>query len=189
MIIIEALVEIDLNTPPLKLPRITKFNNYIGDEFQQTVSALTYIDSSLYGGEAYAPYVIEWFSDPGNREDGYIAWYSNGSKTWTLTADTIGADSTSQVSSRLVSEEPMYIVLNLGISPSFQGQDYAHTVFPADMFIDYVRVYQLPDVKDGLTCNPPTHPTADYINQHISAYTNPNLTTWAEAGYNLYDGC
>ncbi|KAK7022190.1 glycoside hydrolase family 16 protein [Favolaschia claudopus] len=220
--IIEALVEID-NTPPnfrgqvsqsyqvapynaqrqfnndssatpIQNATITKFNNYIGDEFQQTVSALTYIDSSFYGGQAYAPYGIEWFSDPDNREDGYITWYSNGSKTWTLTADTIGADSTSQVSSRLVSEEPMYIVLNLGISPSFQGQDYAHMVFPAEMFIDYVRVYQLPDVKDGLTCDPPTHPTADYINQHISAYTNPNLTTWAEAGYtfprnSLYDGC
>jgi len=25
-------------------------------------------------------------------------------------------------------------------------------------------------------------PTKDYIDRHINAYTNPNLTTWAAAG-------
>src|ERR1700761_2982821 len=41
---------------------ITAFNHYIGDAFQQTVSALTYIDSQFYGGDgpgAFAPYGIE----------------------------------------------------------------------------------------------------------------------------------
>ncbi|KAJ6508227.1 glycoside hydrolase family 16 protein [Mycena sanguinolenta] len=220
--IIEALVEIDATPPnfrgqvsqsyqvapynadrqfnndssvtPIQNSTITKFNNYMGDQFQQTVSALTYIDSSFYGGAAYAPYGLEWFSNPSNRESGYITWYSDGAKTWTLTADTIGPDATSGVSARLISEEPMYMIFNLGISPSFQGQDYAHMVFPAEMFIDYVRVYQLPGVKNGMTCDPPNYPTANYINEHIEAYMNPNLTTWAQAGYlfprnSLYDGC
>jgi beta-glucanase (GH16 family) len=57
------------------------------------------------------------------------------------------------------------MIFNLGISPSFQAQDFKHMVFPAEMFIDYVRVYQRPGVKDGLTCNPPNYPTADYINR------------------------
>ncbi|KAJ7606550.1 glycoside hydrolase family 16 protein [Mycena polygramma] len=220
--IIEALVEIDGTAPifrgqvsqsyqaapynaqrqfnnassvtPIQNATATKFNHYMGDEFQQTISALTYIDSSFYSGEAYAPYGLEWFSDPSDRESGFVNWYSNGAKTWTLTADTIGPDPTSEVSARLVSEEPMYMIFNLGISPSFQGQDFAHMVFPAEMFIDYVRVYQLPDVKNGLTCDPPNYPTSDYINRHIEAYMNPNLTTWAQAGYtfprnSLYDGC
>ncbi|KAF7364752.1 Glycoside hydrolase family 16 protein [Mycena venus] len=179
---------------PIQNTTATKFNHYMGDEFQQTVSALTYIDSSFYGGSAYAPYGLEWFSDPSKRESGYISWYSNGAKTWTLTPDTIGPDPTSEVSARLISEEPMYMIFNLGISPSFQGQDFKHMVFPAEMFIDYVRVYQLPGAKNGLTCDPPNYPTSEYINAHIEAYMNPNLTTWAQAGYtfprnSLYDGC
>ncbi|KAJ7830201.1 glycoside hydrolase family 16 protein [Mycena leptocephala] len=220
--IIEALVEIDGTAPnfrgqvsqsyqvapynaqrqfnnassatPIQNASVTKFNHYMGDEFQQTVSALTYIDSSFYGGSAYASYGLEWFSDPSKRESGYINWYSNGAKTWTLTPDTIGPDNISQVSARLISEEPMYMIFNLGISPSFRGQDFQHMVFPAEMLIDFVRVYQLPGVQNGLTCDPPKYPTSDYINQHIEAYTNPNLTTWAQAGYtfprnSLYDGC
>ncbi|KAJ7364852.1 glycoside hydrolase family 16 protein [Mycena albidolilacea] len=184
----------DSSATPIQNASTTKFNHYMGDEFQQTVSALTYIDSSFYGGSAYTPYGLEWFSDSSKRESGFINWYSNGAKTWTLTSDTIGPDPTSQVSARLISEEPMYMIFNLGISPSFQAQDFKHMVFPAEMFIDYVRVYQRPDVKDGLTCNPPNYPTADYINRHIEAYTNPNLTTWVQAGYtfprnSLYDGC
>ncbi|KAJ7140118.1 glycoside hydrolase family 16 protein [Mycena filopes] len=220
--IIEALVEIDGTAPnfrgqvsqsyqvapynaqrqfinasavtPIQNATVTKFNHYMGDEFQQTISALTYIDSTGYGGSGYAPYGLEWFSDPAKRENGFITWYSDGATTWTLTPDTIGPDNTSLVSSRLISEEPMYMIFNLGISPSFQGPDFAHLVFPAEMLIDYVRVYQLPGTTDGLTCDPPNHPTADYINRHIEAYMNANLTTWSQAGYtfprnSLYDGC
>jgi hypothetical protein len=98
---------------PIQNANVTKFNHYMGDEFQQTVSALTYIDSSFYGGSAYAPYGLEWFSDPSKRESGYINWYSNGAKTWTLTPDTIGPDNTSQVSARLISEEPMVLEFRL----------------------------------------------------------------------------
>lgn len=81
------------------------------------------------------------------------------------------------------------------------------------MYVDYVRVYQRSDVKNGLTCDPSSHPTTDYINayvlssrfallaslilvtyRHANAYNNPNLTTWDQAGYtfprnSLYDGC
>ncbi len=56
-----------------------------------------------------------------------------------------------------------YIIMNLGLSTSFTTVDLEHLVFPASMFIDYVRVYQRSDVKDGVTCDPPSHPTADYI--------------------------
>ncbi|KAJ7778805.1 glycoside hydrolase family 16 protein [Mycena maculata] len=179
---------------PIVNSTITKFNSYKGDAFQQTVSAVTYINDSFYGGNAYSPYGIEWFSNPSQRSEGYINWLTNGVKAWTLTPDTIGPDSQSQVSARLITEEPMYMIFNLGMSPSFQHQDFQHMVFPAQMMIDYVRVYQLPGTSNGLTCDPPNYPTADYIANHIGAYSNPNLTTWAQAGYtfprnSLYDGC
>lgn len=53
--------------------------------------------------------------------------------------------------------------MNLGLSPSFQKQDWKHLVFPSQMFVDYVRVYQREDVTGGVTCSPESHPTAAYI--------------------------
>ena len=113
-----------------------------------------------------------------------------------MTADTIDADSTAQISARIVPEEPMYIIFNLGMSPSFQAQDFAHLTFPAQMFVDYVRVYQREDVisEDSTSCSPKSHPTEDYINSHSNAYSNPNATTWEQAGYSFpknskWDGC
>ncbi|KAI0084781.1 glycoside hydrolase family 16 protein [Irpex rosettiformis] len=173
---------------------ISRFNSYKGGVFQQAVSAVTSIDSGNYNNKAYTTYGFEWWSNPSNRGEGYVTWYSQGQKSWSITSKTIGADATSQVSQRLISEEPMYLVMNLGMSPSFQKQDFKHLTFPVSMYIDYVRVYQRDDITDGVTCDPASRPTADYIKQHINAYTNPNLTTWADAGYTFprnskYDGC
>lgn len=47
----------------------------------------------------------------------------------------------------------------------FQPPDYKHLVFPAEMLVDYVRVYQRQGLKNGVGCNPPNRPTADYINK------------------------
>ena len=103
------------------------------------------------------------------------------------------------------------MIINLGMAPSFQQQDFKHMQFPAQMLVDYVRVYQREGLRDGVTCSPPNRPTADYIDKwvfvyydvifeltflpsHGSAYDNVNATTWSEAGYNFprnskYDGC
>lgn len=86
---------------------ITEFNGYKGAQYQQAVSALTFIDSQYYNDQAYAQYGFEWWSNPSNRDEGYITWYSNGTKSWTLTAASVGPDSISQVSQRLIPEEPM----------------------------------------------------------------------------------
>lgn len=55
---------------------------------------------------------------------------------------------------------------------------------PGVMKVDYVRVYQRTEElsPDGLSCDPKGYPTADYIERHIEAYTNPNLTTWTKQG-------
>lgn len=81
----------------------------------------------------------------------------------------------------------MSIILNLGMSrmsfppllvvaelkllwiENWQKVDITTMQFPAEMLIDYVRVYQ----RKGATnvgCNPPDYPTADYINNHKDAY-------------------
>lgn len=69
------------------------------------------------------------------------------------------------------------------MSNNFQTVDFAHLPFPAELLIDYIRVYQRSDGKIG--CDPADRPTAAYIAAHQNAYNNPNLTTWAQAGYSM----
>jgi hypothetical protein len=68
------------------------------------------------------------------------------------------------------------------MSDNFQKVDFANLPFPAEYLIDYVRVYQRPGIG-AMGCDPADHPTAQYIADHANAYANPNLTTWAQAGY------
>ncbi|KAI6129754.1 glycoside hydrolase family 16 protein [Pisolithus croceorrhizus] len=173
---------------------ITQLNTYVGGLYQQALSAVTYIDSNNYAGQGYATYGFEWWSNPSNRPSGYITWYSESAQTWKITPNSIEADSTVQISDRLIPEEPMYIVFNLGMAPSFQEQDFMHLQFPTTMYVDYVRVYQREGLQNAIGCDPPGHPTASYINAHLNAYTNPNVTTWAQGGYqfpsnSLVDTC
>ena len=74
----------------------------------------------------------------------------------------------------------MYMIMNLGMSESFNPINYDELTFPAIMRVDYVRIWQ----KRGeinIGCDPEDYPTADYIQRHIEAYSNWNLTTWADA--------
>jgi len=98
------------------------------------------------------------------------------------------------ISDRIVPEEPMAMVLNLAISRSFQTVDLPAMTFPAEFKVDYVRVWQRKGLKDSVTCDPPRHPTAKYINNHQTAYTDANLTLWSHANYTkpknrLADNC
>lgn len=55
--------------------------------------------------------------------------------------------------------------------------------FPNYFRIDYIRVWQRSD--GTISCDPDDHPTASYISQYAELYNNPNLTTFAAAGYNF----
>jgi len=43
--------------------------------------------------------------------------------------------------------------------------------FPAEMLVDYVRVYQREN-QINVGCDPPDYPTANYINDHYAAYNS-----------------
>ncbi|KAF9565665.1 beta-glucan synthesis-associated [Agrocybe pediades] len=174
----------------------TIVNTYTGGPFQQALSAVSLIDNQFYGGsdDAFTTYAFEYWSDPEHRDDGYITWYYNNQRTWKATAALVGPNSESQISQRLISEEPMYIIMNLAMSFDFQPPDFKNLKFPAQMLVDYVRIYQRKGIKNGMTCNPPNRPTTDYIQKHIAAYTNANFTVWSNASFtfprnSLYDGC
>lgn len=90
---------------------ITKFNSYKGGQYQQAVSAVTTIPDTVYNNTDYATYGYEWWSDPDNRQDGYVTWLSQGVPSWTMNAETIGPDAVTEVSQRLIPEEPMVSVI------------------------------------------------------------------------------
>lgn len=92
---------------------LTSFNTYKGGLYQQAVSALTYIDDDVYGGENFATYAIEVWSNKDARDEGYIQWYSQGKESWKVTAGSVGADSTTEISERLIPEEPMVSPIDL----------------------------------------------------------------------------
>jgi len=72
----------------------------------------------------------------------------------------------SGVGQRLVAEEPMAIILNLGMSANWQDIDRSTMEFPAEMLIEYVRVYQRKG-QTNIGCDPPNYPTANYIQNHL----------------------
>lgn len=62
-------------------------------------------------------------------EAGKIIWYLNGEEKWRYTGPGI-------------SKEPMYLLVNLAVGGKWPGSPDSETVFPADYFVDYVRVWK-----------------------------------------------
>jgi len=173
----------------------TRPNTYKGSAVQQAISALTTVPDDIFqgSGQQFSTFGFEYWSDPNSRGDGFITWQVNGSATATVGASSMGPDqgpNGTGVGQRLISEEPMSIVFNLGISPNWQTIDTTTMEFPAEMLIDYVRVYQRKG-KTNIGCNPQNYPTADYIDSHLDAYTNAQLTNWnyPRPKNSMYDGC
>ncbi|QRV91234.1 glycoside hydrolase family 16 protein [Ceratobasidium sp. AG-Ba] len=160
--------------------------------YQQTTSGLAITNQDCYteGGGCFAVYGFEY--KPGT--DGYITWTNDGKPSWTIYGAGMGPDPRVEIGARPVPQEPMYMIVNLGISPNFGAIDFEHLVFPTWMLVDWIRVYQPKDAHN-VGCDPPDFPTADYINTYIEAYTNPNLTTWVDdykqviPKNKLVDGC
>ncbi|KAL4081556.1 glycoside hydrolase family 16 protein [Scleroderma yunnanense] len=161
-------------------PTISVQNTYIGSVLQQATSVVTNTNPNCYEGTGgcFSIYGFEYV--PG-FDNAYITWVSNNQVAWTLNVAGVGADSAVQISARPVPQEPMYIIVDLGMSTNFGPVDIDHLPFPVHMRVDYIRVYQPKDNKN-IGCDPKGFPTARYINTYIEAYTNPNLTTWTN-GY------
>ncbi|KAK3066288.1 beta-glucan synthesis-associated protein [Teratosphaeriaceae sp. CCFEE 6253] len=165
-------------------------NTYTGGPFQQAVSTTTMLNNEWYDGNAYQKYSFEY--NPGGDSDSFIAWVvGDDNEMMKFDARAIGPNG--NVGQRLVAEEPLSMILNLGFSHSWVDVQFDALRFPTLLRVDYVRWYQ----KEGaelVTCDPPGYETTQYIAEHPLAYQNPNVTTWAEAGYarprnSLMDGC
>ena len=85
----------------------THYNSYTGGQYQQAISGLSDIQQTPYNNAAYATYGFEYWSNPNKRSEGYVQWYSQGQPTWKVTAASLEGDSSTNISSRLIPEEPM----------------------------------------------------------------------------------
>lgn len=145
-----------------------KINTYRGNVLQQSASAIAVTNQESYelNGGIFSVWGFEY--QPGN--DGYITWYMDGVKAWTLTAAAVGPDTLVGIAQRPIPEEPMvsgrtcmyrrdsltmfpkYILLNLAISSGFGTVEWDRIRFPAQMKIDYLRLYQ-PEGKENIGCD------------------------------------
>jgi len=162
-------------------PSITSQNSFLGSTYQEAASLLTTTDQNCYqyGTGCYSTYGFEYTG--GN--DGWVTWVSNGVPSWTLLSGALGPDQAAGIGQRIIAEEPMYLIMNLGLSRNFGKIDLVdlNRLFPVVMAVDYIRVYQPPNAIN-IGCDPKDFPTADYIDKHLEAYTNWNLTTWEQYG-------
>ncbi|KAG5715641.1 Beta-glucan synthesis-associated protein SKN1 [Termitomyces sp. T112] len=157
---------------------ITFLNPYLGGAFQQATSAVTATNQDCYEltHSCFSVYGFEY--KPG-FDDAYISWISGGDLAWILKQSGVGADNLVAISPRPIPQEPLYIIVNLGMSTNFGEVDLEHLKFPTTMRVDWIRIYQ-PKNAINIGCNPKDFPTEKYINQYIEAYTNANLTTWTD---------
>lgn len=175
----------------------SKLNDYSGAVFQQAVSAKVNTSDSAYTltDNQFDTYAFEY--NPGTSKDSYIKWFVSNEEVFRIEAHALGPNKATEIGARPIPEEPMYLIMNLGISESFNwinwdvlSQDWNNDPSNYKMHIDYVRVYQDEDKisEDSISCSPSKFPTAEYIDKHKEAYTNPLLTSWLGApdsgGYN-----
>ncbi|KIY72459.1 glycoside hydrolase family 16 protein [Cylindrobasidium torrendii FP15055 ss-10] len=171
----------------------TELNSYKGGVYQQATSGVSLTNQECYQEESrcFAIYGFEY--RPG-YDEGYILWLNDGRPAWKQFGAGTAADPRVEISARPIPVEPMYIIVNLGISENFGFVDYENLIFPAIMYVDWIRVYQ-PKGSINVGCDPKEYPTKAYIEEYIEAYTNPNLTTWVDdykqpfPKNSLVDGC
>ncbi len=73
-------------------------------------------------------YAIEWDQDQ-------IRWFFDDVEYHTLTRSDVGEE-------RWVFDQPFFLILNLAVGGTLGGFISPDTVFPANVYVDYVRVYQ-----------------------------------------------
>ncbi|KAK6458764.1 beta-glucan synthesis-associated [Scheffersomyces xylosifermentans] len=175
---------------------ITAMKADTGTPQQEAIASTTVLNPNWFGSvrnnsdhnqrfknnTLFQSYGFEFRSDKTDDRDSYIQFFLADNKTMAIYGDSLHP--TENVGWRQISREPMSLIFNLGLSPTWAQIDYGSLEFPATLEIDYIRIYQLSG-EEEMTCDPVDYPTFDYINSHANAYMNVNLTSWKEAGYSF----
>jgi hypothetical protein len=99
-------------------PSHSYLNTYRGATYQQASSVVSLTNQQCYEFSAapcYSTYGFEY--QPGN--DGFIHWVSADTLAWTYRGAGMGPNAEGGVSARPVTGEPLYLLLNLGLSLNF----------------------------------------------------------------------
>lgn len=158
----------------------TAMNPFMGTPYQEAISAVIDSNENWYKDGSFIKFGMEYRNDMKNNMENYINFYVNDQITFQITEGALHPDG--NINWRTISKEPLSLIMNLGLSKSWSKVDLSTIKFPVYMDVDYIRIYQ-PKDKISLTCDPKKYPTTDYINNHINAYKNANLTSWKMAGY------
>ncbi len=78
--------------------------------------------------DAFHTYAVEWSAEQ-------IRWFFDGKAYHTLTRADVGTD-------RWVFDQPFFMILNLAVGGTLGGLISPDTPFPANVYVDFVRVYQ-----------------------------------------------
>ncbi|KAE8268018.1 hypothetical protein A4X09_0g4326 [Tilletia walkeri] len=163
---------------------ISFINDYVGGPLQECTSGLTQVPDDGYeeNGQRYVKYGVEYQPDwEGNGRNAYVTWYLDGKPSWTVFGSALGPRADQDIGQRLIPVEPMSIIMNLGMATGFQPVHFtgpnAMTI-PTSMKVDYVRLYQLENKNPLVGCDPPDHPTLDYIKRHPDLYQNRDIVSF-----------
>ena len=74
-----------------------------------------YYDQNGAGTGDFKMFGVEIMSNSEDRAKGWVTWYSQGKKSWTMHGSAVAANPRTEVSQRLIAEEPMALVSETGI--------------------------------------------------------------------------
>lgn len=109
-----------------------ELNSYTGSVYQQAASGLVTTPDSAYEDTdaRYDTWGFEY--KPGSGPDGYVTWTQGDKNMWRMNAAAIGPNPRTEIGQRLVPPEPMYVLLNLGLSSGFTYGEWE--------FVEIVRI-------------------------------------------------
>ena len=84
-------------------------------------------------------FAIEW-------EPGVIRWYIDDTNFFTATEEALFE--LKPTAEKWIYDHPFFLLMNLAVGGNFPGNPDETTPFPAEMIIDYVRVYQAPNTSE-----------------------------------------
>ena len=142
--------------------------------------------------ESFHKYRLEWETG----SNGYLRWYLDDRFIYGIEANALN------ITGALIPEEPMYLILQMGIDKSWGFPRTCPKGCSCDCFdcnreecrcalpegfcdnlpgvflIDYVRIYQDKSNKNHtIGCSPPSHPTEKYIQYYQNRYKERDSDT------------
>ncbi len=136
---------------------------HFGAEWPSNVNAGTFIQFfDTHPSDTFHVYAIEW-------EEGEIRWYVDDVHYATQVADGWYSQQTADdgtftiVEGNAPFDQPFHLILNVAVGGTWPGPPDDSTVFPQEMLVDYVRVYECSaSPGDGKGCGT-VAPTATLV--------------------------